>query len=482
MKKKNDKKSKLPIGVKILIVLLLLVSAFLIYMIFKLDVLPILYLSLVIAGIVIFDLISILLIIKKKKKRVVGIILSIIFIVVYGFGIYYLNSTYDFLEVITNSSEVAHENYVVVVRDKADYKAVNELRNQSVGIIKTSEDGYTKAITKLSNDVNFDKVEMEDSYELTDALMDKKIEAMLIEESQYEILKENYDGFYKDARIIEKFSVEVVEEKITKEVDITKDSFNVLITGIDTYGKINTLSRSDVNIVLSINPVSGKMSLVHIPRDYYVQLYKKNGLKDKLTHAGIYGAETSVKTIETLLDIDINYYVKFNFSSVIKIVDTLGGINVYSDQSFESGLYDDDTTETYKYVKGWNELNGKETLSFCRERYNISGGDLGRGRHQEAVIEAIINKVTSPTILSKYSQLLQELSSTFVTNLDKDSMTKFIKMQLDKNTKWDTTKLVMEGTSSNEYTFSYPRQKLYVMIPSEESIKTAKEQIDSISK
>ena len=479
--KKESKKRKLPIGIKILIALLIIASGLFIFMLVKLNILPMLYFIGAIIGILLLDLIAILFI-KKKKIRVLGIIVTVLLLISYGFGIYYLNSTYDFFEAITSGSEMANENYVVVVRNKSDYKELKDLRNASLGIIKTEEEGYKKAITKLSNDLNYEKVEKEDSYQLTDALLNKEIDAYLIEESQYKILEENYEGYYKEVKIIHTFSVEVVEEKIIKEVDITKDSFNILISGIDTYGKINTKSRSDVNIILSVNPNTGKMSLVHIPRDYYVQLYKKPGLKDKLTHAGIYGIDTSVKSIETLLDIDINYYIKFNFSSVIKIVDTIGGIKVYSDQSFDSGLYDDDTTEVYSYVKGWNELNGKETLSFCRERHNVAGGDMGRGKHQEAVIEAILTKVTSPTILSKYSQLLNDLSSTFVTNLDKDSMTKFIKMQLDKNIKWETSKIVMDGKSSNELTFSYPRQKLYVMIPSEESINEAKAQIDSITK
>ena len=480
--KEIKRKVKVPVWIKILLVLLVVVSAVFIFMLTKLNILPLQYYIPIVVLIPLLDLVIVLLTKKSKKRRVIGLILTILFTIIYGFGIYYLNGTYSFFENITNNSNVANENYVVVVRSDSDYKEIKDLRNQTIGVIKSEEEGYNKAVSKLGQDVKYDKVEKEDSYQLTDALLKNEIEAYLIEESQSKILEENYEGFYKDTKIIYTFSIEVYEEPIKKEVDITKDSFNILITGIDTYGKINTLSRSDVNIIVSVNPNTGEMSLVHIPRDYYVNLYKKTGLKDKLTHAGIYGIDATVKTVENILDIDINYYFKFNFSSVVKIVDTLGGINVYSDETFESGLYDSETKETYTYVKGWNELDGKKTLSFCRERHNVSGGDMGRGRHQEAVIEAIINKVTSPTILSKYNQLLNDLSQSFVTNLDKDSITKFIKMQLDKNIKWETKKMIMNGESSMEYTFSYPRQKLYVMIPSEESKEEAKNQIKSVSK
>ena len=310
-------------------------------------------------------------------------------------------------------------------------------------------------------------------------LLNDKIDSFLIEESQEKILSENSEDYYK-TRVLYRFKVEYKEENISKSTDITTKPFNVYISGIDTYNSINSVSRSDVNMIASINPNTHKVSLVSIPRDYYVPLYNKPGNKDKLTHAGIYGIETSIKTIENLLDIDINYYVKFNFNSVINLVDALGGIKVNSEYDFESGLYDEKTTQVYKYHKGINNLNGKQALSFARERYSFGDGDRVRAAHQQEIIESILDKVTSPSIVVNYTSLLDAMSDTFTTNMDGDSLKKFIKKVLDENQKWEVEKKVLNGEGSLEYTYSYPKQKLYVMLSDEDDVNEAKEQIKNI--
>jgi polyisoprenyl-teichoic acid--peptidoglycan teichoic acid transferase len=476
---KKNKKS-LPLGIKIIDILLMILSILCLVVVGMLNILPLKYFVPVILVVLIIDVIMMILLKKKGKPRKVGLVISLILIILYVVGLVYANNTHDFLKKINGNTNVANENYVVVVKSDSNYKDIKDLKNADLGVLNCDEEGYKKAEDTLSKTIKYNQVAKDDSYTLTDSLLNGEFEGFLLEESQEKILEENYDGFTSKTRILYTFTIQVTEESVTKETDITKDSFNILISGIDTYGKINTVSRSDVNIVVTVNPKTGKISLVHIPRDYYVQLYKKNGLKDKLTHAGIYGADTSVKTVEKLLDIDINYYIKFNFTSVIDIVDTIGPIKVYSDQTFTSGLYDDNTNEAYTYVKGYNTLNGKETLSFCRERHSLADGDRARGEHQEAVIEAIIKKMTTPAVLTKYSKLMSTLSDTFITNLGEENMTNFVKKQLNDNTDWETTKMVMDGKSSMEYTYSYPRQKLYVMIPSEDSINQAKEQISSV--
>ena len=475
---KNTKR-KLPLFIKIVDAVLIILSILCIIVIGMLNVIPIKFYIPIVIVILILDIVTMICLKKKGKSRKVGLVLALIFIIIYIIGLIYGNNTLNFFKKINNTN-TSSENYVVVVKSNSNYKDIKDLKDKNIGILNCDEDGYTKAKDQLTKTVKYNPVVLDDSYSLTDSLLNDNVDAFLIEESQEKILEENYDGFTSKTKVLYTFTIEVQEESVTKETDMTKDSFNILISGMDTYGKINTVSRSDVNIVVTVNPKAGTISLVHIPRDYYVQLYKKNGLKDKLTHAGIYGVDTSVKTIEKLLDIDINYYVKFNFSSVIDIVKTIGDITVYSDQSFTSGLYDDNTNQAYSYVKGYNTLNGSETLSFCRERHSLADGDRARGVHQEAVIEAIIKKMSSPSVLTKYSKLLDALSNTFITNMGEDNMTNFIKMQLDKNISWSTKKMVMDGTSSMEYTYSYPKQKLYVMIPTDDSINEAKEQIASV--
>ena len=475
MEKKLNKK-KLPKSISFIMWSILIISVVFMVVLFLLNVLPLKFFIPIVVLILIIDFINIRLL-KKRKKRKYGLIMSLIMLIIYIVGIYYMVNTLSFFNDIF-SKNVIEENYVVIVRNDS-YNDINELKDKKMGLIKVDEEGYNKAKDKLSKVIKYEEVVEDDSYVLTDMLLSKKIDAYLIEESQSKILEENYDNYTKKTKVIYSFSVEIKEESTIKSKDVTKESFNVFISGIDTYGKINSASRSDVNIVASINPNKGTITLIHIPRDYYVSLYRKTGLKDKLAHAGIYGIDTSVKSVEKLLDIDINYYFKFNFTSLIDIVNALDGIKVYSDEAFSSGLYDENTKEVYHYVKGYNNLNGKEALSFARERHNVKGGDRGRGLHQEAIIEAIVNKLKSPKVLAKYNTILLNMKDKFITNMDEVTITNFIKMQLDKDIDWKTNKYVMDGKNGNEFTYSYPRQKLYVMLPDEDEINKVKDMINN---
>nr|MCR5787885.1 LCP family protein [Bacilli bacterium] len=240
------------------------------------------------------------------------------------------------------------------------------------------------------------------------------------------------------------------------------------------YGSINSVSRSDVNIILSVNPEKGKIIITSIPRDYYVKLHK-NGEYDKLTHAGIYGVEESVSTIEDLLGIDINYYVKVNFTSLVKFVDTIDGIDVDSKYAFKSD-------DGYSYNVGKNHLNGKKALSFARERHALPKGDKSRGENHQAILTGIINKVSNKSILVKYNDLLKSLKPSIVTNFTNSEITSFVKNQIKKDTKWQIEYVNLDGTDGYEYTYSYQRNKLYVMIPDESTIETAKEKINELMK
>ena len=479
--KKVHKRKKVPKFIAFLMLLINVLTIVLLVITFKLNVLPLkFYIPLAIVF-VLFDLLVTILL-KKKKKRKLGLFLSLILLISYGVAIYYECQTDGFINTVTNNDNKVIEKYMVIVNNDNKYSDIKDLKDESFGLIEINEDGYKLAISELEKKIKTNNKYYEDSYSITDALLKKEVTGFLIEESQEKILEENYENFTNKTKILYTFEIQVTEESVKKETDITKNSFNIYISGIDTYGSIKTQSRSDVNIVVSVNPTTGKIALVDIPRDYYVQIYKKNGLKDKLTHAGIYGADTSVKTIEKLLDIDINYYVKFNFTSLIKIVDKIGGVRVYSDYTFKSGLYDDNTTEEFMYYKGWNTLNGKEALSFARERHAFNDGDRVRGAHQEALIEAILDKVTSPSIIKNYTSLLDALKDTFITNMDDNNLRRFIQLQLDKNIDWKVEKMVMDGNNGSEFTYSYPRQKLYVMIPKDESLQEAKDMINKIIK
>ena len=304
------------------------------------------------------------------------------------------------------------------------------------------------------------------------SLINEKVDAIVIDDARLDILKEENNEEYNLLKKIGSYSIDVKSEKIGKEVDVTNSSFNIYVSGIDTYGSINKVSRSDVNILITVNPVTKEILLTNIPRDYYVKLHK-NGEYDKLTHAGIYGIDESINTLEDLFDTKINYYVKVNFTSLVDIVDALDGITVNSPYSFVS-------QDGYSYKKGDNILDGKKALSFARERKSFKEGDRTRGENQQRVLTALINKAMSPKIITNYTNLLTSLKGKFVTNISDEDITKLIKMQLKNNSSWTIKSISVNGTDAMDYVYSYNKTKLYVMKPDYETVNNAKEQIKKV--
>ena len=241
------------------------------------------------------------------------------------------------------------------------------------------------------------------------------------------------------------------------------------ISGIDTSGSISKVSRTDANILLTINTNTHEVLLTSIPRDYYVTLHSKKS-KDKLTHSGIYGINETVSTVEDLLDTDINYYLRVNFTTVIKLVDTLGGIDVYSDYDFTRG--------NYHFKKGYNHVDGDAALVFSRERKLLAGGDNQRVKNQQHVIEAIMKKaLNSKTILTKYTSILNSLEGSFQTNIEQDDISSLVKEQLNSMSSWEIKNNALTGTGASKSTYSMGSTLVYVMIPDESSVSSAKEKI-----
>ena len=277
-------------------------------------------------------------------------------------------------------------------------------------------------------------------------------------------IEEYYKTFSDDTRVLNTHKVETVIQEDEKLDDITKTPFNVYLSGIDVYGSIKATSRSDVNVIVTVNPNTKQILLTSTPRDYYVPLTVSNGIPDKLTHAGNYGVNMSIDTIKNLLNIDINYYIRVNFSTVEKIIDSLRGVDVYSEYSFVSYI------DNYKFYKGYNHMNGKQALAFSRERKTLPSGDIDRGKNQEAVIEAIIRKATSSEIIYNYPTILKNTKNTFQTNLTDKDITSLIKKELTNLGGWNVTSNVITGEGKLDYTYSYPTQKLYVMNINNESL------------
>ena len=260
---------------------------------------------------------------------------------------------------------------------------------------------------------------------------------------------------------------------------ITKEPFVVYLSGVDTRGELTEKARSDVNILAAVNPETKQVVLINTPRDYYVDLAGTNS-KDKLTHAGLYGVQTSMDTLGNLYGVDVQHYIRINFAGFINIVDALGGVDVYSDQAFTSvgspGYYDPTT-----FAEGWNHLDGKGALAFARERHAFASGDIQRGINQMKVIDAMMNKIKSPTVLMSFSKLMDAVSDCFVTSLSQEQISALVRMQLASLSDWDIQSYAVTGTSGkSSQCYSAKGQSLYVMKPDENSVNQAKELIASV--
>ena len=301
------------------------------------------------------------------------------------------------------------------------------------------------------------------------SLQGGEIQMATFKSSYLNVLKElNNNELYQQLEVLATFKVKSVNSNNTAQADINKP-YIIYISGIDTYGAISTVSRSDVNILAVVNPRTHKILLVNTPRDYYVQLNGTTGTRDKLTHAGLYGVDTSVKTMEDLYGVDINYNIRINFSSLVKIVDALGGVDVYSEYNFSAG--------GHQFTQGNNSLNGDQALAFSRERYSFEGGDRTRGENQLRVIRAIIAKLSTPAAAANAQQIVSAMGGAFQTNMSSDTISAIIRNQLDSMAKWSSEMTSVDGTGATDLTYSTGNARLYVMVPDQATVDAAKQKI-----
>ena len=253
-----------------------------------------------------------------------------------------------------------------------------------------------------------------------------------------------------------------------KDDAVTDEVYTIFVSGIDTRGGMTASSRSDVNIILTLNATTKQILMISTPRDYFVPLSISNGVPDKLTHAGIYGVNVCMDTLDMLYDIDINYYFRLNFAGFEQIIDALGGVNVNSDYDFDSG-----NTTGYHFNKGENHLNGEQALVFARERYAFKEGDRQRGRNQMAVIQGVVDKATQPAFLKNYLSVLDSLDGAFETNVPYDVMASLVRKQLDEGGSWQVLSYSVDGTGDTQKPYSMS-SKAYVMIPDQNTVDKAK--------
>ena len=472
MKRTTIKKRKVGKGFKIFATILNIFSLLLIGMIIYLNVLNAKLLTLVTGVILIIDLFTCFLLLKSKKKKI-GLLISTILILLYSFISYYLYKTTDFLSSL--NLDYKTYNYSVVVLKESEYDKLKDIANEELGYYKDDNEQTTKSLEKITSKIEININDYDNTHDLAVDLTNNKLDAIIIEDSYLEVIEINGTPLDALVKKIYSYKIRIKTGDMSKDLNVTKKPFNIYVTGIDTYGEITSVSRSDVNMVVSVNPTTRQILLTSIPRDYYVRLHGRTGYPDKLTHAGMYGTDMSIKTIEDLLNIEINYYVTVNFTSVIDIVEAIDGVNVYSDYTFIS-------MDNYKYQEGYNKVNGEQALSFARERKAFLAGDRQRIKNQQHLLEAIFEKCTSKSIITKYTKLLDTLSNSFITNMKMSRLTSLVRMQLTNNYSWTIISNSLNGTDSSNYTYSAPNTKAYVMEPLEESVEYASELINNMMK
>lgn len=417
--------------------------------------------------------------VNKKKKVVLFSVLAVVLVIVvvvliYGaVALYRINHT---IEVVTDHPEEVRIDMAVVVLADSEVEEITDLCQVLIAYLDKENENASVVMEEINTSAGgkLSFHEFSSPTAMVDALYAKTVKAMIINSAYLDVIAdtEGYEDFLDKTKVI--YSHEVIDYiQLVNEKENDLNQFVVYISGIDVWGHVSVVSRSDVNILAVVNTETKQIQLINTPRDYYVALPNSNGAKDKLTHAALYGVDNSIGALEMLYDVEIDYFVRMNFSGFEAIIDSLGGIDVYSEQEF--------TVEPIKhYEKGMNHLTGLEALAFARERYAFTDGDHQRGRNQMAVVTAMVDKLMSTELLYNYTEVLDAVEGTFQTNMQPEEIYELVKMQLMNPGEWSMETFAVTGSNGRAATFTTPNSNAYVMIPNESDIETAKEKIQAV--
>ena len=399
---------------------------------------------------------------------------------VFAVGGVYLFQTQSTLRTIAGiQTEASNISAYVLNEDPA--QALPDASGYSFGILSTLDRENTDTVVSRINEqlgTTIQTAEYAGLTQLADGLRSGEVGAVILNDA-YLDLYEEFEGYTDFPTSIRALTTEVVETTIVDPADQAQASatpsldenpvLNIYISGSDTRSStLPSRSRSDVNILASINTQTRQVLLISTPRDYYVPLSISNGAPDKLTHAGIYGVQVSMDTLSMLYEVPVDYYFRVNFNGFVDIIDALGGIDVYSDYTFATG-----NVQGYHFNEGWNTVNGEEALAFCRERYAFSSGDRQRGKNQMAVIQGVLNKATSPAILTSYTSVLNSAEGCMETNVPYDTIAEIVRQQLSDGGNWNVVSYSVDGTGDSQVPYSMS-SSVYVMIPDTSTVDQAK--------
>lgn len=461
------------IGLTILYAILALV---LLFTMFNYNFLSFRFLNIIITiGLLVVLAISIFLQ-KTKKSPLVTTVVLVIFSLVSLVGIFGFKQMIDITNRMNQTAAFSEVEMSIVVPKESDIKDVSQLTSVQAPT-KVDKNNIETLMSALKKDKKVDvKVEDVASYhEAYDNLKSGKSKAMVLSGSYASLLESVDSNYASNLKTIYTYKIKKKNSNSAKQVD--SKVFNIYISGIDTYGSISTVSRSDVNIIMTVNMNTHKILLTTTPRDAYVKIPDGGADQyDKLTHAGIYGVETSEKTLENLYGIKIDYYARINFTSFLKLIDQLGGVTVHNDQAFTSlhGKFD--------FPVGDIQMNSEQALGFVRERYSLDGGDNDRGKNQEKVISAIVNKLASLKSVSNFTSIVNNLQDSVQTNMSLDTINALANTQLDSGSKFTVTSQAVTGTGSTGQLTSYamPNSSLYMMKLDDSSVESASQAIKNL--
>ena len=472
-KRARSGKVKRSINIALLTIYVLL-GGFLLFLIFRHNILAFRYLYVMTAAVVILvALASLLLIIYRKAEKFTIFFLTLA-ILMSSVSFFALQQFVGFTSHINSTSNYSEYSMSVVVLKDSDVHNVTQL-DSVTGPTDTDNDNIQKLIADIKTSQSKElTVEQSTSYLAAyKSLVSGEAKAIVLNSVFENIIESEYPDYASKIR-------KIYTKNITKEVAAPKvsknKSFNVYVSGIDTYGPISSVSRSDVNILMTVNQDSKKILLTTTPRDSYVPIADGgNNQKDKLTHAGIYGVDSSIHTLENLYGVDINYYVRLNFTSFLKLIDLLGGVDVYNDQEFTS------RHGKFHFPVGNVHLDSEQALGFVRERYSLADGDRDRGRNQQKVIVAIIQKLTSTEALKNYSDIIQGLQDSLQTNMPIETMIDLINTQLESGGSYKVNSQDLKGTGRMGLpSYAMPDSNLYMMEIDDSSLATAKSAIQDV--
>ena len=454
-----------------------ILAGIVLFQMFRYNLLAFRWLNIIITALAILLAIGAGIFIKKKIAKVFTLLLLIFGITLGSIGVFGIQQFVSVTSKLNETAAVSNYTMSIAVLKDSEIEFVSQLDSVAAPIDNDQEN-----VQKLIDDVQKQQQQtltvtsIESYLEAYKQLQSGEVKAIVLNEAFENIIESEYPNHADTIKKIYKMGV----KKKVKGPKISKgNGMTIYISGIDTYGPINSVSRSDVNILMTVNTDTKDVLLTTTPRDSYVPIADGgNNQYDKLTHAGMYGVDASIHTLENLYGIDINYYARLNFTSFLKLIDLLGGIDVYNDQEFNAN-----TNNGKHYPVGMLHLNSKDALGFVRERYALADGDRDRGRNQQKVITAIIQKLTSAELLANYSAVIQGLQESIQTNMPVEVMTDLVNRQLEKGGKYDVQSQDLKGTGRMDLpSYAMPGSQLYMMEVSQDSLASVKAAMTAVLK